>query len=275
MSFDLLAFVLGIVEGLTEFLPISSTGHLIVFGNILSFTGDRADTFEIFIQIGAMMAVVVLYVQRFLLLIPRQDGLTWLQRLTHGGFRGWTGLFKLAAGCLPAFIIGFLAHSFIKTHLFSPVVVAYSLIIGGIILFFFPEEKITKKTFSLDQISLLDACKVGCFQVLALCPGVSRAASTIVGGICCGMRREVAAEFSFFLAVPTIIAAAGYDIFKSRELFHREDLAFFAIGTIVSFIAALIAIRTFISLLQRYSLRPWGLYRIIFGLLVLYFFEAA
>jgi undecaprenyl-diphosphatase len=268
-----LASLLGIVEGLSEFLPISSTGHLIVFGTIFGFTGERADTFEIFIQIGAMLAVVVLYWKRFLNLIPKPDGATWFVRMTQGGFSGWTGLMKLAAGCLPAFVLGFLLHKYIKIHLFSPIVVAYSLIIGGIILLFFPENKIPKKTYSIDQISFLDAFKVGCFQVLALCPGVSRSASTIVGGLLCGMRREVAAEFSFFLAVPTLIAAAGYDLLKSFRILSIDDFSFFAVGTFVSFLAAMIAIRTFIGLLQRYSLRPWGGYRIFAGIIILYLFN--
>ena len=267
--------VLGIVEGLTEFLPVSSTGHLIVFGNILGFEGPRADCFEIFIQVGAISAVVVLYWQQFLDLWP----LPIPGRPSSSSIQRWSSISKLAAGCLPAFIGGFLLHHFIKEHLFSTTVVATSLIVGGVILLVLPASltgKLERANESdipvLEKITISQAIKIGCFQLLALCPGVSRSASTIVGGMLFGLDKKAAAEFSFFLAVPTLTAAAGYDLLKSYKFLSADDFGIFAVGTLVSFLTAMVAIRTFIGFLKKYSISPWGWYRIAFGIFVLWYF---
>lgn len=252
MNDIVLGFILGIVEGITEYLPVSSTGHLIVAGNALGFTGTRADTFEIFIQLGAILAVVWLYFKRFLTF-------------------GMEGYLKLAIATLPALVAGFFLHHFIKEHLFSVQVVATSLIVGGIILFFFPEKK-DSSIQSVDDMSMKNSFLVGLFQVLALCPGVSRSGATIVGGMILGASRSAAAEFSFLLAVPTMCAAVGYDLLKSMNSLSTQDIPLFTTGFIVSFVVALIAIRSFVSFLTRSTLKPFGIYRILFGLFILWYF---
>lgn len=257
-----IAIILGLVEGFTEFLPISSTGHLIVAGHLLNFTGDKAETFEIFIQLGAILAVVILYWKRFILLLPTNK--------QGKGLTGLPGLIKIGIGCLPAFISGFLLHGIIKSKLFSTSVVAMSLIIGGIILLFIKEKDNSKS--DIDEITLKDSFLIGCFQCLSLCPGVSRAGATIVGGMLGGLSKKISAEFSFLLAVPTMAAAVGYDLLKSRELLSMADMQFFAIGFIVSFISAYVVIKSFMLYLQSASFQVFGLYRIIFGILILVIF---
>ncbi len=258
MSDIVIAVILGIVEGVTEYLPISSTGHLIVAGHLLGFVGKTADTFEVFIQLGAILAVLYLYWSRFISLVDfrREDDTE--------SFRGSAGLIKLGLGCLPAFIVGFLLHSYIKEHLFSPDVVSVSLIVGGIVLLFTP-DKGDQPIQKIDSLTYKQALIIGLFQIFALCPGVSRSGSTIVGGILVGCRRGVAAEFSFLLAVPTMCAAVGYDLLKNIEYLSSADLPLFAVGFIVSFVTAIIAVKGFVSFLTRASLKPFGIYRIIFG----------
>ncbi len=263
----LIAVFFGIVEGLTEFLPVSSTGHLIILGKILPISDTFQETFEIAIQAGAMFAVLILYFQRFKQLLNFAG--------ESDGFSGISGCVKLFLGCLPAFIFGFLLHKYIKENLFSPIVVAISLIIGGVVFIFLPENKLQSKSNiknSLDKISVKDSIIVGCYQVLALCPGVSRSGATIVGGILNGFDKKTAAEFSFFLAVPTLFAAVGYDLYKNYHLIKPSDIQIFLLGTFVSFLSALIAIKAFIEIVSKYSIKIWGVYRILFGLLVLYFF---
>lgn len=262
MSDLIIATLLGIVEGVTEFLPVSSTGHLIVAGHLLGFVGDTADTFEVFIQLGAILAVVYLYWRRFLDLL-KFNGTT-----PQEGFAGWSGIAKLGLGCIPAFVAGFLLHSYIKTHLFSPDVVAVSLIAGGIILLLMKDDG-QQPVFSLDAVTYKQSFLIGLFQILALCPGVSRSGSTIVGAMLVGCRRSVAAEFSFLLAVPTMCAAVGYDLLKSASHLTSADIPMFVVGFFVSFITAIIAIKGFVAFLNRTSLKPFGIYRIIFGLVVL------
>jgi undecaprenyl-diphosphatase len=259
------ATILGIVEGLTEFIPVSSTGHLIVFGHLLNFEGPRAATFEVFIQLGAILAVVVLYRERFIQLFnfKRSDG-----------FRGISGLKLLALTCIPAFILGFLGRDFIKTSLFSPATVAIGLGVGGIALILverlLPKSRVTKN--GLDTLTWREALVVGLFQCLALWPGMSRSASTIVGGMLSGVERKTATEYSFFAAVPIMVAATGYDLFKSLKHLETGDIPTFGIGLVVAFISALFAIKFFIQLLSKITLAPFGWYRIgaalvIFGLI--------
>lgn len=262
MSDLLTAAIMGIVEGVTEYLPISSTGHLIVAGKALGFVGDTAETFEIFIQLGAILAVVYLYWPRFWSLLQFKEP------IQEGSFRGLSGIIKLGLGCIPAFILGFFLHSYIKEHLFSTDVVAVSLIVGGIVLMLIP-DKGTQPVEKIDSITYKQAFLIGVFQVLSLCPGVSRSGSTIVGGLLLGCRRSVAAEFSFLLAVPTMCAAVGYDLLKSAQFLSAADAPMFGVGFLVSFITAIIAIKSFVAFLNRTSLKPFGVYRIIFGILVL------
>lgn len=258
---DLLnAVILGIVEGLTEFIPVSSTGHLIIAGHFLHFEGAKASTFEVFIQLGAILAVVVLYKDRFLRL---------LHRSSSGGFAGLNGILLLGLTTAPALVLGFLAHGFIKEHLFNTLTVAIGIFVGGVAILlaerFLPAP--TKR--GLDSLAPKDALLVGFFQCLALWPGVSRAGATIIGEMLMGIERKTAAEYSFLAAVPVMFAATGYDLFKSLSFLQASDLPMFAVGFVVSFLAAWLAVRTFISLLSRYTLVPFGWYRIIAAVLLL------
>jgi len=252
------AAVLGIVEGLTEFLPVSSTGHLIIANDLLRFSGEKAATFDVFIQLGAILAVVVLYWRRFTGLIPTQ-GITFSP---EQGFSGARGLALLGLTTLPALVAGFLAHHAIKTYLFGPITVAWALGVGGVGIILAERFKPEADVFTLDQMTYRQAFLVGLFQCLALWPGMSRAASTIIGGLFSGLNRKTAAEYSFLAAVPVMIAATGYDLYKGWGLLRYSDIGFFALGFVVSFVAAAAAVKTFIALVQRWSLLPYAWYRI-------------
>jgi len=256
------AIILGIVEGLTEFLPVSSTGHLIITGHLLGFTGPKAETFEIVIQLGAILAVVALYWDRFFGLLrtnPQQR------------FSGPYGLWLLFLTSLPASIVGLLAHKYIKAYLFSPKTVAIALAVGAIFIFIVEGMSKDQKTDSLDKITPKLALGIGLFQCLALWPGFSRSAATIMGGMLLGAKRTVAAEYSFIAAVPIMFAATGYDFMKNYSLFEFSDLLFLAIGFVVSFISAWIAVKSFIYLLGKLTLRPFAIYRLALAPLVLFF----
>lgn len=262
MSEYLIALILGLVEGLTEFIPVSSTGHLILFGNALSFTGPLADSFEVIIQLGAILAVVVLYFNRFL-------GLLDFSQRGASGFRGFAGLSKIAVASVPAFVLGGLLHKIIKSALFSPVPVAAALIIGGVVMIVVEGLNRAPDTNQVEQLTLSQAWKIGLFQCFALWPGMSRSASTIIGGLLVGVSRSTAAEFSFVLAVPVMFGATALDAWKNRELLMASNWQIIAIGFVVSFITAVGAIRFFMALLARFNLKPFGIYRILLGALVL------
>ncbi len=258
---DLLnAVILGIVEGLTEFIPVSSTGHLIIAGHLLGFEGAKASTFEIFIQLGSILAVVFLYKERFYRLFDFSK---------TRGFAGINGMVLLGLTTLPALIIGFLTHKFIKEHLFNTTTVAIGLAVGGIGILLAERFLPKPDKHGLDALRPRDALLIGLFQCLALWPGMSRAGSTIVGAMIIGTERKTAAEYSFLAAVPVMFAATGYDLLKNRSLLEASDLSFFAVGFIVSLIAAWFAVRTFIQLLSRYTLIPFGWYRIALAVLLL------
>lgn len=263
MNEYLIAVILGVVEGVTEFLPVSSTGHLIVFGEILGFRGPVAETFEIFIQLAAILAVLVLFRERFFKLIPRRGRIV--------AFEGTDGILKLGVACIPAFVFGALLHRFIKEHLFSVTVVSYSLIIGGIVLLLVREKSPSKQ--EIQTITYKECFLIGVFQCLSLCPGVSRAGATILGGMWIGLSRGLAAEFSFLLAVPTMMAAVGYDLFKSYHLLSVELIPLFVVGFLVSFVTALIVVKSFMAYLQNRSFALFGWYRIVFGLVLLLLFS--
>lgn len=248
-----IAVILGIVEGLTEFLPISSTGHLILAGHLLGHTGPKAETFDIVIQLGAILAVVVLYWERFWGLLKTNP---------ERKFSGIYGIFLLVLTSIPASVVGLLAHGYIKEHLFSPQTVAYALAVGAIMIFVVEGMNKSEKILSLDEITPKLAIGIGCFQCLALWPGFSRSAATIMGGMLLGTRRTVAAEYSFIAAVPIMFAATSYDFLKSYHLFEKNDLIFLAIGFIVSFFSAWLAIKGFIYLLGKLTLRPFAIYRL-------------
>ncbi len=264
-----IAVVLGVVEGLTEFLPVSSTGHLIVVGHLLGFTDDVADTFEVFIQLGAILAVVVLYWRRFLALLPRADG---VKREGEGNaLAGWSGIIKIGAACLPVFVLGLIARDAIKTYLFSPVPVAWALIVGGIVIMIVDRDHRAARgeRCSLDQISLKQAIGIGCIQCFALWPGISRSGATIIGGLACGLERRAAAEFSFLVAVPVMMAATGYDLLKSWQVLDGSVLVPFLGGFLVSFVVAVAAIRGFVAFLGSGSMVSFAVYRVVLGIVVL------
>lgn len=247
------AVILGIVEGLTEFLPVSSTGHLILTGHLLGFTGPKADTFEIVIQLGAILAVVALYRKRFLGLLQNDPALP---------FSGFNGLWLLFLTSLPASVVGLLVHKYIKAYLFSPVTVAWALGVGALMIFIVEWLPKKERALVLDDITPKQALGIGLFQCLALWPGFSRSAATIMGGMLLGVRRTVAAEYSFIAAVPIMFAATGYDFLKNYELFKIDDLLFLGVGFCVSFISAWLAVKLFIFLLGKLTLRPFAVYRL-------------
>lgn len=258
----LIGALLGLVEGLTEFLPVSSTGHLILVGYLLGFEGPRAATFEIFIQLGAILAVGVLYRERFLRLLPGR---------TPDGFAGVRGLQRLAITCLPALLLGFLLHDFIKEQLFTPLTVAVGLGLGGVAILLLERFLSGQGRAGLDEITWRDALLVGLFQCFALWPGVSRAASTILGGMVSGVDRQTATEYSFLVAVPMLAAAVGYDLLKSLDTLQPSDLPLFTIGFLMAFVSAWGAIRFFLRFVGTHTLAPFGWYRIALALVVLVF----
>ena len=244
------ALILGVVEGLTEFLPVSSTGHLILAGDLLGFNDERGKVFEIAIQSGAMLAVVWEYRARF--------------------FRIDLRLYRnLLVAFLPAAIIGLAFASSIKQFLFSPVPVATAFIVGGLIILFVERKPRRARIESTPQMSWLDALKVGLAQCFALIPGTSRAGATIIGGMLFGLSRKAATEFSFFLAVPTLVAAGAYDLWKNRALFSVDDLGMFAVGLAAAFVSAFGVIRWLIRYVATHDFKPFAWYRIAFGLIVL------
>jgi undecaprenyl-diphosphatase len=256
MNIFVIAVILGIVLGLTEYLPISSAGHLIVVGSLLNFSGPKATCFEVFLQIGAISAVVVLYRERFLHLIPFGD------YSQNHKFSGWRGISFLALTTLPAVIVGAACHHAIKTYLFGPLTVAGALAVGGVAILLAEKYKPEPSVFDIDELTYSQALIIGLVQCLALWPGVSRSASTIIAGLFCGFSRKIAAEYSFLAAVPILTAAATYDLYKNWHLFRATDIPYFVVGLLVSFLAASLAIRTFLAFIQRWTLVPFAYYRL-------------
>jgi len=266
MELLLSSIFLGIVEGVTEYIPVSSTGHLILFGTAIGFDAGGEGAFEVFIQLGAILAVLVLYTGRFTGLLDFSGG---YQLREERGFTGLQGLTKLGLACLPAFVLGFLFHEFIKSHLFSPLPVAAALIFGGIVMVFIDRIVRAQRIETLEDISYARSFGIGLFQCFALWPGMSRSGSTIVGGMILGLDKKIAAEFSFLVAVPVMFAAVTYDMWKNFGLLSADDIMPFAVGFLVSFITAVVSIKFLMEILKRYSLAPIGYYRIVVGILVL------
>ena len=283
-----LAVILGIVEGLTEFLPVSSTGHLILVGHALGFTGDVAANAEISIQLGAILAVVAYEREKLQTLFSRAVGeqadlrrsLQHLTQTTWGETlrRSMTAhphlwfLLGLGAAFLPAGLVGFVTHGWIKAHLFSPQTVAVTSIAGGLIILAVEARRTQASVQQLEQVGLRNALLIGLAQCASLIPGMSRSGSTIIGGLLVGLDRKVATEYSFFLALPTLIIATCYQMWKSRGLFRQEDYVALGIGLLVSFVVAWIVIAAFLTFVKRHTLRPFAYYRIIMGIVVLYIF---
>jgi len=255
-----IAVVMGIVEGLTEFLPVSSTGHLIIAGHMLGYVGDKASSFEVVIQLGAILSVVLLYWQRFVGLIPTQ---TSSAVNSHSTLAGWSGLWRIAAATFPALLVGYLARHAIKERLFNPEAVTLALAVGGVAILLVERWVTPRRASSLDTLTAAQALGIGMFQILALWPGTSRAAATIVGGMIMGLDRKSAAEFSFLIAVPVLFAATGYELINMHDQWALEDSLALAIGFVVSFVVAFIAVKGFVSYLGRGRLAPFAWYRII------------
>jgi undecaprenyl-diphosphatase len=245
------ALILGIVEGLTEFLPISSTGHLILAGELLDANDARWNVFNIVIQTGAMLAIVWEYRARF--------------------FKVDVALYRnLFVAFLPAAILGLLFSKYIKGYLFHAVPVALAFIVGGIVILLVENNpRTTHRIETTREMTWLDALKVGFAQCFALIPGTSRSGATIIGGMLFGLSRKAATEFSFFLAVPTLVAAGGYDLLKNRALFSASDLPMFGVGSVAAFITAFIVVRWLIRYIATHDFKPFAWYRIAFGVVVL------
>ncbi|MDR3430001.1 MULTISPECIES: undecaprenyl-diphosphate phosphatase [Silvimonas] len=256
------SLVMGVVEGITEFLPISSTGHLIIAGNLLDFLPDqkeKRDVYEIFIQLGAILAVVWEYRAKI--------GQTLSGARRAGSERNL--LWGVIIAFIPAAVLGKLFNDTIKAYLFKPVPVALAFIIGGLLILWAEKRQHRVRVETVDGISLMDALKIGCAQCLALIPGTSRSGATIIGGLFFGLSRKAATEFSFFLGIPTLTAASLYSLWKLRHVLDAGDAGIFAVGFIAAAISAFIAVRALLRFIANHTFIAFAWYRIAFGLIVL------
>ncbi len=271
MSETLIAIILGLVEGITEYLPVSSTGHLILFGDLLEFNGEKAKTFDVVIQLGAILSVLWLYWPRFTALLSGLGGtLKEPRNILEPGLSGAAGLFKLGLVTGPALLLGALFGSKIKEHLFNSTSVAIALAVGAVLILLVERFAKLGGEQGAESLTWRKSILIGCVQCLALWPGMSRSASAIVGGMMVGLSRKAAAEFSFLAAVPILAAAAIHDLFKASAVFTADDMKLVAIGFVVSFITALLTVKWFIGMVSRWSLRPFAYYRLAVAAIVLY-----
>lgn len=253
------AIILGIVEGLTEFLPVSSTGHLLLMDRLLDFQGPPGHVFDIVIQFGAILAVVLVYFQRlWKVLIDAPHDLR---------ARRFIGAVLVAF--LPAMVIGAFAHGFIKEVLFNPWIVAVAFIVGGFAILAIERAAKNPSIREIEDMPMPTALKIGFVQCLAMIPGVSRSGATIMGALLLGLERKVAAEFSFFLAIPTMAGATAYDLYKNRDTLTMDGSALIAIGFVVAFFSALIVVRSFVGFVGRHGFAPFAWYRIAAGVIAL------
>ncbi len=257
------AAIMGIVEGLTEFLPISSTGHLILAGSLLGFDDDKAKVFDIAIQTGAIFAVILVYWQKIratLVALPTEK-------------KAQQFSLNVLVAFFPAVVLGLLLGKAIKAHLFTPVVVASTFIIGGFIILWAERRQqnnpAAARVQEVDDMSAMDALKVGLMQCLALVPGTSRSGATIIGGMLIGLSRKAATDFSFFLAMPTLIGAGVYSLYKERALLSVADVPLFLVGLVFSFVSAWLCVRWLLRYISGHSFVPFAWYRIAFGIVVL------
>ena len=254
------AAIMGVVEGLTEFLPISSTGHLILAGSLLGFDDAKAKVFDIAIQTGAIFAVILVYWQKIRSTLVALPSSRQAQKFALNVFIGF----------LPAVVLGLLFGKYIKAHLFTPVVVATTFILGGFIILWAEKRQTGNvRVQTVDDMTPMDALKVGLVQCLAMIPGTSRSGSTIIGGMLMGLSRQAATDFSFFLAIPTLIGAGVYSLYKERALLTMADIPLFATGLIFSFISAWLCVRWLLRYIASNSFVPFAWYRIVFGIIVL------
>ena len=254
------AALLGIVEGLTEFIPVSSTAHLLLTSQLVDFTTIKNNLFEIVIQLGAILAICIIYRGKIF------DLLIHFKEKSQQKF-----ILNLALAFLPAALIGLAFHGLIKAFLFNNLTIALALIFGGIVMILVERKPRSSTVEELDNITPLTAFYVGLFQCLAMIPGVSRSGATIIGGLILGLNRKIAAEFSFFLAIPTIAAASIYDLYKSSIDLTNTDLEIIFVGLLASFLSALFVVKWFINFVSKNNFVPFGFYRIVVGILVLIF----
>lgn len=287
-----LATLLGVVEGMTEFLPVSSTGHLIVVGHFVGFTGATATTVEIAIQLGAILAIIAYERRKIGRLLhgavrDHRTMRTWLEdrRRISSSFQ-WRPLIRrsmqehrqfwflvgLGVAFLPAAVVGLLLHEWIEAYLFSPQTVAVALIGGGVVILAIESANLPTATHELEQVRVPTAFHIGLAQCAALIPGVSRSGATIIGGLLSGLDRKVATEYSFFLALPTMVAATFYKLFESRHLLTLDDITALGLGLLVSFLVAWGVIAGFLAFVKRHTLRVFAYYRLAFGSLLLFIF---
>jgi undecaprenyl-diphosphatase len=254
------AAIMGVVEGLTEFLPISSTGHLILAGSLLGFDDAKAKVFDIAIQTGAILAVIIVYWQKIRTTVVALPTQRQAQRFA----------LNVLIAFLPAVLLGLLLGKAIKEHLFTPAVVATTFILGGfVILWAERRQQSAVRIEDVDQMSAFDALKVGLVQCLAMIPGTSRSGATIIGGMLLGLSRKAATDFSFYLAIPTLIGAGAYSLYKDRGLLTTQDLPMFAVGLVFSFVSAWACVRWLLRYISSHSFTPFAWYRIAFGIVVL------
>lgn len=262
LTLALKALIMGIVEGLTEFLPISSTGHLILAASLLDFTGEKVKVFEIAIQVGAMLAVCWEYRVKIASVLSGLFSDAKAQRFAM----------NLIIAFLPAAALGFVFSSSIQAHLFTPLPVACAFILGGLIILWIERRHKSAQPMrieSVDDMTALDAFKVGCAQAFALIPGTSRSGATIIGGMLFGLSRKTATEFSFFLAIPTLFAATIYSIYKERALLSMADLPWFGVGAVSAFFSAFLCVRWLLRYISSHDFTFFAWYRIVFGLVVI------
>lgn len=255
------AIILGLVEGLTEFLPVSSTGHLIIVGDLIGYTGDKAKVFEIVIQLGAVLGVAWDYRARL------TRCLLGLRQPVEQRF-----VLNLLIAFLPAALLGLMFHQQIKDHLFNPLTVSVALIIGGIAILIIERLPVKIRVTEVDAMRARDAFKIGLAQMFSLIPGVSRAGATIMGGLMAGLSRTTATEFSFFLALPIMLAATGFELFNNMHDLEVDDLKFLAVGFVMSFVTALIVVKMFLRYVSNHNFSVFAWYRIVFGVLVLIYY---
>jgi undecaprenyl-diphosphatase len=253
------AAVLGLVEGVTEFIPVSSTGHLILVSDWLGLVDSRAKTFDIFIQLGAILAVVWIYRARLLRSVQTAKDSPVNRRF----------LANLLIAFLPAALVGFVAHDWIKARLFDPTVVAIALVVGGILILLVERWAPASTVDEVNAMRPTTALGIGLAQILSLIPGTSRSGATILGGYALGLTRTAATEFSFFLAIPVMLAATLYDLLKSWSVLTAADVPFFAVGFLVSFVSAIVVVRAFLSYVSHHSFKAFAWYRIGFGMVLL------
>jgi undecaprenyl-diphosphatase len=253
------AAIMGIVEGLTEFLPVSSTGHLILAGSLLGFSDDKSKVFDIAIQTGAIVAVVIVYWQKL------RDTVA----LLPSGGQARRFVLNVGIAFAPAVVLGLLFGKAIKAHLFTPVVVASAFIVGAFVILWAERRSMSARIESVDAMTPMDALKVGLVQCLAMIPGTSRSGATIIGGMLLGLSRKAATDFSFYLAIPTLVGAGAYSLYKERALLSMADLPLFAVGLLFSFVSAWICVRWLLRYISSHTFVPFAWYRIAFGLVVL------